>query len=927
MLLSNGCFYDSDLHELSEYPVEKYPLAEQGYLETPDYLEYWGAGTDIGFKRLLYWGYSMYSLFEKAQLISRYRTECAFFVNTGYDITKMDFFFDEKVVNALKDSPDLAVTKFDKSMLGLILTIYFQLHIDRNGVNTEEIDYNKLLYILLSLFQKGQEFQNIYRKAININCRSSNLAIFFLFLSNETALGTYYKDIMRKRNERGLYTKLNKMQTKNMNSIVSYRKEINKTIYELRVKEKEYADDSQNKSDWHICINCINQLSKEEKRILGIVKSSVSSSIKNSEAKKYLNTLEGRALELFPNTNNNVVNIIENRGTNAPNYLWMENNEGELVLLDKALTQLIKYPYTFNTVIIAYNLFLNEPTEKNLKLLLKPLKIYILKNIAECVESDYETGNETSEESINALSRLIIAFYEEHKSTIDSVTFEKIQNETTLSGNNWDDDIEFRSWLEQNRIDSEITQDLYNSFIEDRIIVSKISKDLINAFLHPGIGMWKGKRLIKKYSRLIKGYEGRIDTNEIDEKISTYKNAKEREIGKRLVVSINAIYILENVIGKVIDTEGIVLVKRDELKKQQRILNKLETMLISKVYIDADLLADSGDAHESMQDYRERIQIDIRRIETDNAASINRDIVVLVNKTIESIEEAGANGDSNALIEIKNEFKRSISKYPDTEITEGVYSLVEKVSELVSRNLIHQQKNSVDFKNEVERIHAAYGDLYSCLPDTTISTLATAELLYSQYATEHYAHNGFDYSSISALYYQAVESTYNTIIWSKYAARLDMMRCDNIWFAYRYRKGTLPQEYVGYLPLNNQSYYLADGRIKKQLTMGTFEHLLLEVTSNKNGLRYFQQYLDSLFGYDGVAKESNDYKNYRLLIDRLYGLIKETTPRRNNASHGFSSISQDDCRIDREKVLDDLESTRDSTMGIIRLFLSLYRQE
>ena len=59
--------------------------------------------------------------------------------------------------------------------------------------------------------------------------------------------------------------------------------------------------------------------------------------------------------------------------------------------------------------------------------------------------------------------------------------------------------------------------------------------------------------------------------------------------------------------------------------------------------------------------------------------------------------------------------------------------------------------------------------------DDVLHTLATAEFLFTKYATDEFAEQGFDYSSISALYYQAFENAYNELIWRKYADKLNAL--------------------------------------------------------------------------------------------------------------------------------------------------------
>ena len=115
-------------------------------------------------------------------------------------------------------------------------------------------------------------------------------------------------------------------------------------------------------------------------------------------------------------------------------------------------------------------------------------------------------------------------------------------------------------------------------------------------------------------------------------------------------------------------------------------------------------------------------------------------------------------------------------------------------------------------------------------------------------------------------------------------------------------------------------------RITTHLTMGSFNYLLYNLTSNaSNELIHFRKHFDRVFGYLGVSQNSEEYKAYLRKIDELYKKIEEAIPKRNNASHGEEKISLEDCETDKRVVLSDISDIRSESLGIIQFFLSIFR--
>ena len=216
------------------------------------------------------------------------------------------------------------------------------------------------------------------------------------------------------------------------------------------------------------------------------------------------------------------------------------------------------------------------------------------------------------------------------------------------------------------------------------------------------------------------------------------------------------------------------------------------------------------------------------------------------------------------------------------------------------------------------------------LPENAVNTLTTAELLYSKYANQEYADANFDYSCISALYYQAVESMYNGLLWGKYAAKLNGIKEGRDWFSYLYKNGMLPTNLLGYLPTDSPNCYLnkEKNRIASALTMGNFKFILFNATSKAaDTLPFFKTFLIHEFGFDSVSANSAEYKDFQDKIDMFYNQIETAIPKRNNASHGHQLVSLEECKTDKRIVLSDVDGIRNNILGLIMLFLSIYKNK
>lgn len=176
-------------------------------------------------------------------------------------------------------------------------------------------------------------------------------------------------------------------------------------------------------------------------------------------------------------------------------------------------------------------------------------------------------------------------------------------------------------------------------------------------------------------------------------------------------------------------------------------------------------------------------------------------------------------------------------------------------------------------------------------------------MLYTRYANDEYASNGFDYSCISALYYQAFEDAYNDLIWSKYAAFLNALffgstKYTDILESCRNYRITVSAA-QGYLMDNDskqRGYYISyrnrtnpNTTVSMRCMYKSFA-IIMEEISNPSNLNGFCEFFAQLTGFSGMADMFSDTTFMQKCHD-FTDEISRSADNRNNASHGGSFIS------------------------------------
>jgi len=188
-----------------------------------------------------------------------------------------------------------------------------------------------------------------------------------------------------------------------------------------------------------------------------------------------------------------------------------------------------------------------------------------------------------------------------------------------------------------------------------------------------------------------------------------------------------------------------------------------------------------------------------------------------------------------------------------------------------------------------------------------VDSLTTAEMLYARYASQEYAEKGFDFSCISALYYQAFEEAYNLLIWRGYADELNALEINGQKYTdiLELCKGRAinPHAARGYLDPNpkQRNYYIdysnasrPETKVSTRCMYKSFA-ILLQNIKPSSVLGHFCEYIAKITGF----KSRNDMFNDSDFMRNSYAFttaVDASADNRNNASHGGTFISIEQCQ-------------------------------
>jgi ribosomal protein S20 len=290
-----------------------------------------------------------------------------------------------------------------------------------------------------------------------------------------------------------------------------------------------------------------------------------------------------------------------------------------------------------------------------------------------------------------------------------------------------------------------------------------------------------------------------------------------------------------------------------------------------------------------------------------------------------------AKGDIVEAFNSKALAQEELSRLPNCAYKKLYEELFDSFSSEICEKLVLKDRNETDsFIERRKQLREDLGVESDILPGQTIDALTTAEYLFHKYVTLEYAEEGFDYSCISCLYYQAFEEAYNSLIWRKYAEKLNNMVL-------------LGRDFTKFLFSNNRSddftlavqpYFFTDynqfknykeKNIKKLSTScmyGPFVTLMKEVIENRD-LTEFRDFFARQVGFKSSEEMQRDVEFMKKCSDFVVA-VNNCIDSRNNASHGKFRVGAEQCKADKKNVLSNIESVRKESVGLIQQLLFLF---
>lgn len=243
-------------------------------------------------------------------------------------------------------------------------------------------------------------------------------------------------------------------------------------------------------------------------------------------------------------------------------------------------------------------------------------------------------------------------------------------------------------------------------------------------------------------------------------------------------------------------------------------------------------------------------------------------------KVMASLLTATSEDDIDSLLQGKKELiPYMLQAAPDklTEIETAIEKICSKIIDVAkNNNLINQSRKII-----IEFFEKTFPKLV--LPDNIFDTLATAEYLYTEYIDGKEPDNGWDYSFISILYYQVLESILNNFIYKPYIkAYTDSITMENT------------EEFfvkANCFNLGKTGKFF----IKESIELGVMGHLLRDLDKNINLTNFL----------------TKTYPQISVTEIPLYGKkVLEVSARRNLAAHS-SKVDYENAKIDRYIVYDN----------------------
>lgn len=837
--------------------------------------------------------YMMQIFSSRAQEISNltqselFERDFNFLINTDYSIDSVNL-----IGAAYKKSTALLpfVTFLDKVLWCAIQAYDFDIMCQSNQQGSEK---ESLFYAWISILKIVQRKEQRHGKTIDLSRICNSTPLFELLCGNTWSKfeANYFIDLSA--TEMSMFTKL--QQGRN-----SLQREISTEISAAKLVATETQE------SWEQFIDIVNSLSLQESTtIANMVDTSLSKREKLCAIQNYNSILYSIRKHHYQIRNDDIPLVdlfesVQKRFQSAPAYCCVQDAAGDTFRVWPTLPMLLMQPETYNYLYIVYHQFRLEPKKD------------IAKQFAELALSClYRNLGIPKSASSTSISNIVTDFYitttafiEQHRDAIEKLSFDTLQQDSVLSNG---------ASL------SNLGTEEYEKFVTDYIssIQSNSSAPLPNQ---------------------VRSQNREKFLAQLDKEIQRFKMAhdavEEAQVARQIVVSLNIIYMFCGALRIMLTNKRahIDFSNKSAVMNIRYDLLEIDSMLIRKVYSNS----------KKILHYRESTGISAETISDVEAQEEQHRTILffselqsIVNELVSALEKQS----TSRILEIKQDIQRSILELPICELTEQGAEWLDSISDRISAALVNNCKYTSSHFEEVKQLlQSKLGAESQLLPQSTLASLVTAELLYEEYASSDYAAKGFDYSCISALYYQAFEEAYNKLIWSDYADRLNSLPIDGIpytdildQFKNKYLANLKAQGYLderGYdrgFYIDYKSKNKSSTAVKRSCMYGNFARLMAQVTATSK-LDKFCEYIAEITGYPNAQSMFSDTFFTKKLAEFALN-VDLSKDNRNNASHGGTAIDIAQCDADKKVVLNGLEAVRKESLGLIQQLLYLMRNK
>ena len=815
-----------------------------------------------------------------------FEQEVNILINTGFKVDSLNI--DGKVyLEGSKLCP--AVTSVDKIFWYGAWVYYFSN--DMMPDNEHFNQYQGMMFAWIYLLRTVQDKELKYGLAINVKTITSKTNILKLIESDWSKVDKKY------------FSKLTDFGRKKLQDVKTAQIALFEKANAEKALQRTLADKTM--PEWSLFIDVINDLSQKEKEVIGRINRAGSPKDKLRIINEYNLILSGiehgkyrlgeneiDLLKLFENINE--------RMQKASAYCVVKTSDDNLFRLHPAAFMLVMDPITYNYIFMSFHQFRLNPGKDTAKKFVTLALFALKKNLGEPVSKHISI-----DDTIEDFYLTVTGFMKRNETAISRLSFEKLQKDSVV-----------------------VAADVSS---ETEMLLKDISLQLKN--------LENSEEYDKEIERILTGTGIALSADKIAELVRLEDEhtdpIEEEVIASRIVFSLNVIYMFGEALRIILNNRhaNIKVKNRDTIEKYRRDLLLIDDKLVHKVY------GYLGVQEMGMLEYREKagiITVSLSEQEKEEEDYRNSVFADVLKNSINSLVDNISGNTDEGILRIKAQIREEILRFPDCDEKDRYTSWLDEISQKLSDALVSNCKKADDYQKIKEGILGSLGEKAVLLPESTVDSLTTAEMLYARYATDEFAEKGFDFSCISALYYQAFEEAYNILIWRGYSNELNALEfegrkftdilndCKRCRIDVADARGYLdpdPQQRGYYIDYQNRNR--PDTKVSSRCMYKSFAILLQNIVPNTR-LEKLCDYFARITGFNSRTEMFGD-NDFMRNCYAFTTAVDLSADNRNNASHGGTFISVDQCKSDKKAVLSELETVRSDSFGLIQQLLFLLK--